>query len=166
MFHRMSIFYALTAWTATGFALYLFFTEKENVEVKDQPLPYQSDLDKGGALYWVNALKSPDELQNVQGVKVVKVKGLSSYEVEDVTVKVKELGQERANRQYKLGSDFYLRKRLQIPTVEEGGPTNEEIRQKFKEEGKDYEIELGFSNQLYRVKTLYNPDGTVGEIIK
>ena len=116
-------------------------------------------------MYWVNALKNPDELQNVQGVKVLRVKGLSDYELEDVTVKVKEIGQERANRQYKLGSDFFLRKRLDIPTVEEGGPTNAEIRQKFKEEGKDYEIELDFSNQLHRVKTHYNPDGTVGEYV-
>jgi len=167
MFHRMSFVYALSAWTAVGCGIYLMMNEdKEKIdEKKEDALPHQEDINKGGALYWINSLKTPEEMQNIQEIKVMKMKGFSYEGVEDVTVAAKEIGQEKHRRQLKLGQDFFLRKHLGIPLESEGGPTNAEIRQKFKEEGKDYELELDLANQINRVKTKYNPDGTVGDFI-
>ena len=168
LFHKISLLYAFTAWTALGVGLYLFVYSDE-IEEKEkkggEELPYQKDIDKGGAMYWINALKSPEEMQNLQGIKVIKFQGLKYEGVEDVTVATKEIGQEKARRRLEKGSDYYLRKRLEIPMLDEGGPTNAEIREQFIKEGRDYELELDYSHQLYRIKTSYNPDGTVGDFI-
>ena len=168
VFHKLSIAYALMAWTAVGVGGYLYVqpkVKKEGDNSDEGALPYQDDIDKGGAIYWMNALKSPEEMQNIQGIKVVRFSGLSYQGTEDVTVKSKEIGQARARREQAKGHDLYLRKRYSIPTEDEGGPSNAELRDQFEREGKDYELELDFSNQIYRVKTRYNPDGTVGEFV-
>lgn len=169
IFHRLSYVYAIVAWSAVGVAIYLAFQPKVEVKEKgssDNSLPFQEDIDKGGAIYWINALKSPEEMQNVQSISVIKMKGFQYQGTEDVTIKSKEIGQERSRRIEMLGHDFYLRKRYEIPLEKDGGPTNAELRQQFADQGKDYELELDFANQLNRVKTRYNPDGTVGEFIE
>ena len=165
MFHRLSVAYAIIAWSGLGVGVFLLFSPKEAIVSKDgDPLPYQGDIDKGGAFYWINSLKTPDEMQDLPSMKIVKFKGVKYEGVEDVTVKVKELGQEKARRA-QVTQDFYLRKKYEIAQLSEGGPTVEEVRAKFEAEGKDYMLELDFANQLYRVETRYNPDGTVGEFI-
>ena len=165
MFHRLSVAYAVIAWSGLGVGLFLLFSPKELItDENENPLPYQGDIDKGGAFYWINALKTPDEMQDLQGMKVVKFKGMQYEGTEDVTVKVKELGQEKARRA-QVTPDFYLRKKYDIAQVREGGPSVEEVRARFEAEAKDYMLELDFANQLYRAKTRYNPDGTVGEFI-
>ena len=164
IFHRLSIVYAVVAWSSLGVAGFLLFSKKESIETKNNPLPHQIDIDKGGALYWVNSLKTPDEMQDLAGLKIVKFQGLKYEGVDDVTVKVKELGQEKARRA-QLTPDFYLRKRMEIPQLNEGGPSVQEVKDKIEAEGKDYMLELDFANQIFRAKTRYNPDGTVGEFI-
>ena len=169
IFHRLSYAYVIIAWTTLGVALFAFYKESPdpNNRVKpENPLPHQEELDKGGALYWVNALKSPDEMMNKQGIKVVKFSGLSYQGTEDATVAVKQIAQEKSRRRQAEGQDFYLRKYKQIPLEKDGGPTNEELRKQLADEGSDYDLELDFANQIYKVKTTYNPDGTVGEFIK
>ena len=172
MFHRLSYVYALTVWTGIGCLVYFYYQgsiqtndEKRKAEIERgdfKPLPYQGEIDKGGAMSWVNALKTPEEMQNIQQLKVIKFKGVSYQGEEDVTVAAKELGQEKARRQT---VDASLRKRYDIALEKDGGPTNAELRQQFADMGKDYELELDFANQMFRVKTSYNPDGTVGEVI-
>ena len=164
MFHRLSVAYAIIAWSGLGIGVFLLFSPKEAIVSNDNPLPYQGDIDKGGAFYWINSLKTPDEMQDLQGMKIVKFQGLKYEGVEDVTVKVKELGQEKARRA-QLTPDFYLRKRMEIPQLSEGGPSVQELKEKIEAEGKDYMLELDFANQIFRAKTRYNPDGTVGEFI-
>ena len=164
MFHRLSVAYAIIAWTGLGVGVFLLFSPKEAIMSNDEALPYQGDIDKGGAFYWINSLKTPDEMQDLKGMKIVKFQGLKYEGVEDVTIKVKELGQEKARRA-QVTPDFYLRKKYAIDQVVDGGPTVEEVRARFEAEGKDYMLELDFANQIYRAKTRYNPDGTVGEFI-
>ena len=172
MFHRLSYVYALTVWTSIGCLVYVYYQgsiqtddEKRKAETEKgdfKPLPYQGEIDKGGAMSWINALKTPEEMQNIQQLKVIKFKGVSYQGEEDVTVAAKELGQEKARRQT---VDASLRKRYDIALEKDGGPTNAELRKQFAEMGKDYELELDFANQMFRVKTSYNPDGTVGKVI-
>ena len=164
MFHRLSVVYAVTAWSALGVGIYLLFSHKESKDTNDNPLPYQKDIDKGGAMYWINALKTPEEMQDMGRMKIVKFQGLKYEGVEDVTVQMKELGQEKARRA-QLTPDFYLRRRYDIPQESDGGPSIAEVREKIEAEGKDYMLELDYANQLNRAKTRYNPDGTVGEFI-
>merc|ERR1719476_1178261 len=137
MFHRLSVVYAVIAWSGLGVGLFLLFSQKEAITSKDVPLPYQGDIDKGGAFYWINSLKTPEEMQDVQNMKVVKFKGMQYEGVEDVTVMVKELGQEKAKRA-QVSPDFYLRKKYDIAQVIEDGPSVEEVRARLEAEGKDY----------------------------
>ena len=168
MFHRLSYIHVIAAWTGVGVGILLLYKEGQDPNEKeknDNPLPHQSELDKGGALYWLNTLKTPDELLNKQGIKVFKFSGLSYEGSEDATVAVKQIAQEKSRRRQAEGQDFYLRKYNQIPLEKNGGPTNEELRKQLVEEGRDYDLELDFCNTMYRVKTTYNPDGTVGDFI-
>ena len=166
MFHRLSYVYVVLAWTALGVGLIALYKESPaDPEKHDNPLPHQSELDKGGALYWMNALKTPDEMMNKQGVTVLKFSGLRYEGKEDATVAVKQIAQEKSRRRQAEGHDFYLRKYNQIPMEKEGGPTNEQLRKQLADEGRDYDLELDFANSMYRVKTTYNPDGTVGDFI-
>ena len=167
MFHRLSYIYVILAWTGFGVGILAMYKESPAPkEENDNPLPHQSELDKGGALYWLNTLKTPDEMMNKQGVTVIKFSGLTYEGSEDATVAVKQIAQEKARRRQAEGQDFYLRKYNQIPLEKNGGPTNEELRKQLAEEGRDYDLELDFCNTMYRVKTTYNPDGTVGDFIE
>ena len=166
MFHKLSYLYVLLAWTGLGVGLLALYKETPiEKEKTDNPLPHQSELDKGGALYWMNALKTPDEMMNKQGVTVFKFSGLRYEGKEDATVAVKQIAQEKSKRRQAEGHDFYLRKYNQIPLEKNGGPTNEQLRKQLADEGRDYDLELDFANSMYRVKTTYNPDGTVGDFI-
>ena len=113
-------------------------------------------------MYWIQALKSPDEMQDLKKMKVVRLSGLSFKGVEDVTIMAKDIGQEKNRRLYDKSDDHFLRKRLDILPVEEGGPSNQELREQFIAEGRDFELELDYSNIKARRRTNYNPDGTVG----
>jgi len=169
IFHRLSLFYAFITWVGMGVAIYWMIRvrpkEAAMLEEEKKKLPYQEDLDKGGALWWINALKSPEEMQDMKRVRVIKFSGLSYVGTEDATLKVKEIGQQRAREMYEQSDDYYLRKRYKFLPEEQGGPTNQEIRDQFKAEGKDYELELDWSNNRAGRKTNYNPDGTVGSFM-
>jgi len=169
IFHRLSVFYAFVTWFGLGLAVYWMVKvrpkENEMIEKEKENLPYQQEIDKGGAMWWINALKTPEEMQDLKQVKVVKLSGLSYQGTEDVTVKAKEIGQQRAREIYEKSDDYYLRKRYQILPEEKGGPTNQEIRDQFKAEGKDYELELDWANNRAGRRTHYNPDGTVGSFM-
>lgn len=168
MFHRLSYVYVFVAWSALGMGVMAMYKESPDpneAEKNDNPLPHQSELDKGGALYWVNALKTPDEMMNKQGVKVVKFSGFKYEGTEDATVAVKQIAQEKTRRNLAEGHDFYLRKYNQIPLERHGGPSSEQLRRQIVEEGGDYDLQLDFANQMFGVKTKYNPDGTVGDFI-
>jgi len=165
IFHRLSLLYAFLTWTGLGVLLYWMARVKPNIEMTEEErkaLPHQEELDRGGAMWWINALKTPEQMQDLKSVKVIKFKGFSYVETEDVTIKAKEIGQARSREIYEQGDDYYLRKRLNLLSVEEGGPSNQEIRDKLAAEGKDYELELDWANHRAGKKTNYNPDGTVG----
>ena len=171
IFHRLSLFYAFTTWVGLGLAVYWLVKvrPKDMATLEDMKekniLPHQEDLDKGGALWWVNALKTPDEMQDAKKVTVLKLKGMSYQGTEDITLKTKEIGQTRNRLINEKSDDFYLRRKYKIMPEEQGGPTNQEIRDQFKAEGKDYELELDWANNRAGRRTNYNPDGTVGSFM-
>ena len=169
LFHRISILYAVLTWTGMGIALYIYLQPKTEEmlaqEKKYDELPHQEDINKGGAMYWIQALKSPDEMQDLRKMKVIKFSGMTYKGTEDVTIKVKEIGQEINSRNDGKSDDFFLRQKLEIPSEDEGGPTNQELREQFKEEGRDFELELDYANIRAKRRTNYNPDGTVGSFV-
>ena len=165
-FHRISLLYIALAWTGVGVGAYLMFQPRVvKVEDNREMLPHQIDIDRGGALYWVQALKTPEDLMDSKQVNIIKFKGLSYKGVEDVTVQAKEIGQQKMRINEKQGDDYFLRKWHNIELEEEGGPSNAEIRKRFKAEGRDYEISLDFANRMHGQRTTYNPDGTVGTLM-
>jgi len=165
-FHRISILYIALAWTGVGVGAYLMFQPRVvKLEDNREMLPHQIDIDRGGALYWVQALKTPEDLMDSKQVNIIKFKGLSYKGVEDVTVQAKEIGQQKMRINEKQGDDYFLRKWHNIELEEEGGPSNAEIRKRFKAEGRDYEISLDFANRMHGQRTTYNPDGTVGTLM-
>lgn len=166
IFHRLSIVYVLLSWSAVGIGLYLLFLPRKELtkEEKDM-LPHQAEIDKGGAMYWSQALKSPDEMMDMKRVRVMKFSGFSYKGTEDVTNNLKEIGQAKEIQLTSVSDDFYLRKKKGILPEEEGGPTNKELRAQFAAEGKDFELELDWANQRAKRRTNYNPDGTVGSFL-
>jgi len=174
MFHRISLLYVGIVWTGIGALLIMTVNPNIKKEKKEAPegdeLPNQAELNRGGALWWLNSLKSPEEMMNTPGVKVVKLSGLSYTGTEDVTVKMKEIAQERTRKIRDLSgnsvsNDFYLRHYQKIPLEQNGGPSNQELRDQFARDGRDFELELDFANRLFHMKTYYNDDGSVGAFI-
>jgi len=169
-FHRLSIFYVFVTWTACGVAGWMWIQPKTKEELDEEKkrinaLPHQDEINRGGAMWWVNTLKKPDEMEDVSKIKVMKFSGFSYKGLEDVTLKVKEIGQERNRRDRELmeeSNDYYLRKLKNIKLEKDGGPTNQQLRDEIKAQGKDYELELDWANKRFRVRTNYNADGTVG----
>jgi len=164
-FHRLSLAYVALTWTCVGIGFYVIYNQSSESEKTKGDLPHQEEISRGGALYWIQALKTPDEMLNTKKTQVVKFKGLSYEGIEDVTVQAKEIGQAK-NKIIEESDDFYLRKRLSIPQESEGGPSNSELREQFKSEGRDFELELDIANRLNRRYTHYNSDGTVGSFIE
>jgi len=169
IFHRLSLLYVLLAWTGAGVGIWVMSRPKTQDEVDEEKrikaLPYQDEIDKGGAMWWINALKTPDDMQDMKKLQIIKFSGFSYKGTEDVTVKAKEIGQERNRRDREMveeSDDYFLRKRMDIKLEKDGGPTNQQLREQYKAEGKDYELELDFSNLKYKKRTNYNADGTVG----
>eukprot|EP00090_Calanus_glacialis_P011641 TRINITY_DN20006_c1_g1_i1.p1 TRINITY_DN20006_c1_g1~~TRINITY_DN20006_c1_g1_i1.p1 ORF type:complete len:281 (-),score=94.39 TRINITY_DN20006_c1_g1_i1:123-965(-) len=166
IFHRLSILYVLLTWSALGLVFYwLSKPKKEPTQEEKDMLPHQAEIDRGGAMYWAQALKSPDELLDMKRVRVMKISGFSYKGTEDVTMNLKEIGQEKERKLSSVSDDFYLRKRKGILSEAKGGPSNQELREQFKAEGKDFELELDWANMRSRRRTNYNPDGTVGSFV-
>jgi len=170
LFHRVSVLYAFITWTGVIVAGYIALTPKSK-ELKEEiaSLPHQEELDKGGALWWVSTLKSPDELQNTKSTTVFRFKGGSYRGSEDIALKAKEVGQE-IKADITGGSetgcdDVYLRKVWKIKYERDGGPTNQQLREQLAAQGYDYELALSNANRQFGIKTRYNKDGTVGKII-
>jgi hypothetical protein len=166
LFHRLSYLYVFLTWSALGLGIYwMTLPKKKPTQDEKDMLPHQAEIDKGGAMYWAQALKSPDELLDMRRVRVAKFSGFSYKGTEDVTMNLKEIGQEKERQMTSVSDDFYLRKRKGILTEAKGGPSNQELREQFKAEGKDFELELDWANMRARRRTNYNPDGTVGAFV-
>jgi len=166
IFHKLSLLYVLLAWSGLGVAMYIFsLPRKEPTQEQKDMLPHQMEIDRGGALYWAQALKSPEQMQDMKRVRVAKFSGISYKGTEDVTTNLKEIGQEKERQLTSVSDDFYLRKKKGILPEAQGGPTNQELREQFKADGKDYELELDWANQRAGMRTNYNPDGTVGSFV-
>lgn len=173
LFHRITILYALTTWTAVGVAFYITVSGSLKTTKKNtNPLPHEEEIERGGALWWTTTLKSTDQLQDAKEIKVFRFRGASYEGSEDIALKAKEVGQ-AMRAQITGGSetgsgcdDAFLRKFNNIEQERHGGPTNQQLREQLAAEGKDYELMLSYANSVYGIKTRYNEDGTVGKFIR
>jgi len=162
-FHRLSILYGLLTWSALGFGvIWLCQPRVEPPPEVKRKVPYQSEIDNGGAMWWINALKTPEDMLDTRSVKIIKMSGFSYKGTEDVTLKLKEIGQEKIRQVNEESDDYFLRLRNEIPLEREGGPSNQELREQYKAEGRDFELELDYANIRNKRRTNYNADGTVG----
>jgi len=160
---RLAKVYAVSIWSAMGILLYSLQDWKVLEAVKEEAdkMPFQEEVNMGGALYYQNLMKSPDDLADSKTVKVFKFKGGSYVGSEDITEKVQELGRWAM----KDGGDVMLRKYRQIPLHSKGGPSPQELKEQIEAEGYDYDLILDMANRRFGIKTRYNEDGTVGEWI-
>jgi len=157
--NKTAKFYALMAWTAVGVG-FIAVTRPKTEEQKawdkeHKKTPYE-EAREGSALWWVSTLKTPEQLQNTQGITVYRQKGFS-LEKEDITLQSKEMGQ-RIKESMTGGSqtgteDIYLRKYIGVKQVRDGGPSNEQLRADMAAEGKNYELHLDWANRAHGVRT-------------
>lgn len=151
IFHRLSVVYALLTWTALGLVgyYYMYMYKPENHE-DSEDTPYQEEIDKGGALYWITALKGRNDIKDDHDIYVYKVKGFG-FEKENVTNKARVIT-EHYRREVEAKSDnALLRNRLGLPLErEEGGVSDEELPAVVQALGKDYEMEMDYLEQQRR----------------
>lgn len=177
IFHRLSIAYAFLTWTAVGVAFYIMIqpkTKEQQEQLKRQkenPLPHEAELERGGALWWATTLKTPEDQQDTKKIKVFKMRGFSFGGSEDMTTAVKEVGQ--AIKESETGdmgeldcTDIYLRRWKGIKFERDGGPTPQQLKADIEAKGGNYDLELDIANRRFGITTRYNADGTVGKIVE
>jgi hypothetical protein len=174
-------FYALSVWTGVGYVTWVatrpLTPEQKEEQTEEERLRREAggfdEIKEGSAMWWVTTLKSPEQMQNTEGIKVFRFKGLSYRGSEDLTLATKEAGQTATANM--LGGkdvgltgreDIYLRRYHQIPMAWDGGPSPAQLMADFKAEGRNYELEMDFANRAFGITTRYNADGTVGKMVE
>lgn len=153
IFHRLSIVYALLTWTGLGLTAYYFmYMMKDDPPEKGGDAPYQADIDRGGAMWWITTLKGRNDIPDDHDIYIYKVKGFG-FEKENVTTKARVIT-EHYRKEIEANSDNeLLRSRLGLKLQrEEGGVSDSELPAAVEAMGKDYELEMDLLQQQTRRK--------------
>jgi len=150
----LSFAYALIVWTFLGYVFYYVTNKSPEFKEKEKTgMPYEEELNRGGALWWI-ANSGRTDIKEEDEIHVWKFKGFSSFEKERITHKAKAVTEAVQAEIAATSDDLVIRRMMGLPLQKDGGMSDEELRETMQAMGKDYELEVDYARQMARRREL------------